>query len=78
MTPPSQAPDSGEPRYHLSESQGNQLYRARHLIELISMAAEGGSDFMTLRSESFTVVMSMVGEMLDDASPGMIFKRKPA
>lgn len=78
MTTPASTPIPGEPGYPLSEDQSLQIYRARHLIELIGMAAEGSGEFLTLRTESFTLVMGLIGELLDDARPGMIFERKSA
>lgn len=78
MTTPASTPITGKLGYPLSEDQSLQIYRARHLIELIGMAAEGSGEFLTLRTESFSVVMGLIGELLDAAHPGMIFERKSA
>jgi hypothetical protein len=60
--------------YHLSEEQHYRVYQARHLVELLHSLSSAKQEFFDIRSESLAVTCSLIGELLDEAVPKLIFK----
>lgn len=62
--------------YRLSEDQHTRLYQARHLVELLhNVAGPTYPEFSEIRTESLAVVCGLIGDLLDEAMPNMIFRK---
>jgi hypothetical protein len=62
--------------HHLTEDQFYAVYRARHLAELIGNLSQNRDEFTDLRNESLSVVCGLIGELLDEAMPGLIWRKR--
>lgn len=61
----------------LTDDQHTALYRARHLIELLHLFASDRGAFVDLRCESLAVTCDLLGELIDQAVPHLIWRQPP-
>lgn len=64
--------------HHLTDDQFYAGYRARHLVELIGTLSQNRDEFTDLRNESLSVVCGLIGDLLDEALPGLIWRKPEA
>lgn len=61
--------------YRLTEDQHTRIYQVRHLMELMHNLASNRDEFTDVRVESIAVTCGLIGDLLDEAIPNLVWRK---